>query len=160
MENKIPLTIKNVYHLIHPLGPRTYSVLLQDDQGRTLRAQLSELEANSIVYALNSIHGPRLQTPDVMLSCISSLGGRIEEACFYEVKRMCCRARLHLYTGDRLVPVEMRPGDAINLAIRARRPIYVASEAVMVSAVEEDQRWLEAARGTGARLLVDSGKPV
>ena len=102
-------------------------------EGQVLPIWIGQLEATSILVAVEQAVVPRPLAHDLMRSIITTLGAeptrveitRIDEGTFY--------AELTLIAGGREVVIDARPSDAVALATRVGAGIWVA-EAVMEEA--------------------------
>ncbi len=98
--------------------------------GMVLPIWVGQLEATSILVAVEQAPVPRPLAHDLMRSMIETLGAelarveitRIDDGTFY--------AEIVLTVGERTVTVDARPSDAVALASRTGTGIWVA-EAVM-----------------------------
>ncbi|MGL4255735.1 bifunctional nuclease family protein [Microbacterium sp.] len=98
--------------------------------GMVLPIWVGQLEATSILVAVEQAAVPRPLAHDLMRSMIETLGAelarvevtRIDDGTFY--------AEITLTVGERTVIVDARPSDAVALACRTGTGIWVA-EAVM-----------------------------
>lgn len=98
--------------------------------GMVLPIWVGQLEATSILVAVEQAPVPRPLAHDLMRSMIDTLGAeltrvevtRIDDGTFY--------AEITLTVGDRDLTVDARPSDAVALATRVGAGIWVA-EAVM-----------------------------
>ena len=90
-------------------------------------------EANAIAYEIEKAAAPRPMSHDLIRNLIRHLNARLEKVVITELKNETFFALLYLWQADELVSVDVRPSDAIALALRADCPIYV-SEQVMQGA--------------------------
>ncbi|MCW3492111.1 bifunctional nuclease family protein [Microbacterium sp. SSM24] len=98
--------------------------------GMVLPIWIGQLEATSILVAVEQAPVPRPLAHDLLRSTIDTLGAeltrvevtRIDDGTFY--------AEITLTAGERTVTVDARPSDAVALASRTGAGIWVA-EAVM-----------------------------
>jgi len=111
-------------------------------------------EANSIAIEIEKSAPPRPFTHDLIKRLIDYLNGRLERVVITEVKDDTFYALLWIQQGSEMVSVDVRPSDALALAMRTDCPIYV-TEQVMQKArlntaaaaegptAEQLRKWLE-----------------
>jgi bifunctional DNase/RNase len=112
------------------LDPDAGSPVLQlvekGGQGRSLPIWIGLFEAQAIAVELEGVAEPRPATHDLMKEIVSALGGRLDRVVVGQLEHDTYLARLELeQSGGRRVTVDARPSDAIALALRLRRPIFV-----------------------------------
>jgi len=90
-------------------------------------------EANAIAIEIEKVSAPRPMTHDLTRNLIHNLNARLERVVITELKDDTFLAVLFLKQGDEPLAIDVRPSDAIALALRADCPIYV-SEQVMQTA--------------------------
>jgi bifunctional DNase/RNase len=107
-------------------------LLLKEREGeRVLPISIGPNEAQAIAMPLQGMRAPRPLTHDVFTDVIASLGGHLHRV---EVTQLSengtFHARLVLEQAGQEQSVDIRPSDAVALAVRTETPIYVA-EAVL-----------------------------
>lgn len=102
-------------------------VLLEDkDQTVTLPIWIGVLEAQAIALEMEGIQSPRPLTHDLVKQLLERLEVQFERAVITELREGTYYARIHLVHRGRVLDVDSRPSDAIALAVRFRKPIFVA----------------------------------
>jgi uncharacterized protein len=136
-------------------------LLLKEREGeRVLPIGIGPLEAQAIVMPLQGIRPPRPMTHDVFAEMIGSLGGHLRRVEITELSDNTFYARLTLESDGHEQFVDIRPSDAVALAVRTETPIYVA-EAVFDQAGIVSPQGMEAGEqgGSGeAETEVDESK--
>ncbi|TME88351.1 MAG: bifunctional nuclease family protein [Chloroflexi bacterium] len=136
-------------------------LLLKEREGeRVLPIGIGPLEAQAIVMPLQGIRPPRPMTHDVFAEMIGSLGGHLRRVEITELSDNTFYARLTLESDGHEQFVDIRPSDAVALAVRTETPIYVA-EAVFDQAGIVSPQGMEAGEqgGSGeAESEVDESK--
>jgi bifunctional DNase/RNase len=95
-------------------------------QGRSLPIWIGLFEAQAIAVELEGVAEPRPATHDLMKEIVSALGGRLDRVVVGQLEHDTYLARLELErSGGERANVDARPSDAIALALRLRRPIFV-----------------------------------
>jgi bifunctional DNase/RNase len=106
-------------------------LLLKELHGeRVLPIGIGPLEAQAIVMPLQGVHPPRPMTHDVFVELIGDLGGHMLRVELTELADSVFHARLVVEQDHRERAIDIRPSDAIALAVRTETPIHVA-ESVM-----------------------------
>ena len=85
-------------------------------------------EADAAVWSLESRQLPRPLTHDLAQTLIESLGGRLQSVEINKLVESIFYATLRIQQDERLVEVDSRPSDAVNLALRGDVAISVADE--------------------------------
>ena len=102
-------------------------LLLKERSGeRVLPIGIGPLEAQAIVMPLQGIRPPRPMTHDVFTEIIASLGGHLRRVEITDLSDNTFFARLTLESAGHERQIDIRPSDAVALAVRTETPIYVA----------------------------------
>lgn len=101
-------------------------LLKERDGERVLPIGIGPLEAQAIVMPLQGIRPPRPMTHDVFAEMIGSLGAHLRRVEITDLADNTFFARLTLETAGQEQSVDIRPSDAVALAVRTETPIYVA----------------------------------
>ena len=129
-------------------------VVLKDARSeRVLPIWVGIYEANAIAVEIEKLAAPRPMTHDLTRNLIHALNGTLEKVTITELRDDSFFAALWIRQGKEQVMVDVRPSDAIALALRADCAIYVA-QSVLDSAklsatggegptAEHLRRWLE-----------------
>jgi bifunctional DNase/RNase len=125
---EIAMSIKGL--MIDPITNMPIIILKDDDGQRMLPIWVGVFEANAIALQLESVQTPRPMTHDLMKNLLEELGARIERVVVCDLKENTFYATIHLRIGERRVPVDARPSDAIALALRTQSPILVSEEVI------------------------------
>jgi bifunctional DNase/RNase len=107
-------------------------LLLKEREGeRVLPISIGPPEAQAIAMPLQGVRAPRPMTHDVFTEVISHLGGHLRRVEVTELTDSgTFHARLVLEQAGNEHSIDIRPSDAVALAVRTETPIYVA-EAVL-----------------------------
>jgi hypothetical protein len=90
-------------------------------------------EANAIAIEIEKMVTPRPMTHDLTRNLIRNLNAQLERVVITELKEDTFMAVLWLRQGDDPIVMDVRPSDAIALALRADCPIYVAEEVMQTA---------------------------
>ncbi len=139
-ENRVPIEVVGVY--ARPAeeknGVVSHFVLFKDKSKRRIPMFLGQCEAWAISLGLERKVPDRPYTFDAMLSCLSAAGATVTEVYINELKEETFYALVSLRVGEEVHEIDMRPSDAINLAIRIKCPILMNDE--IIRAVLDGQR--------------------
>jgi bifunctional DNase/RNase len=126
-------------------------LLLKERQGeRVLPVGIGALEAQAIVMPLQGVHPPRPMTHDIFVEIVASLGAHLRRVEITDLIESTFHARLMIETGGQERVYDIRPSDAVALAVRTETPIFVA-EAVF------DQAGIQSPQVTQALETESSG---
>ena len=109
------------------LPDNTPVVLLQEkgESRRTLPILIGHQEATAIAYALQGVETQRPLTHDLMRDLLVNLEVRVEGIVVTELRDGIFYAEIRMTRDGRAYTVSSRPSDAMALAVRLDRPIFV-----------------------------------
>ncbi len=93
-----------------------------------MRVFIGKCEACALTLGLGGVVPDRPQTYEAMLNGLTVAGASVEEACIHDLRNETFYARVSLRVGEQTHSVEMRPSDALNLAVRADCPFFVSED--------------------------------
>ena len=125
-DEKLAVTLEGV-SMMEQIGAATYFVTLQDDAQRQMRIYIGKSEALALSVGLQGHAPDRPQTYDAFLACLTAAGSVVEEVCIHDLKTETYYANVRLRVGSHSRDVDMRPSDALNLAVRTHCPLLVAA---------------------------------
>ncbi len=103
-------------------------VVLQDrDRKVALPIWIGPNEAQAIVTQLHGVVPPRPMTHDLMKSILEQTGGTLDRVVIEGLESGTYYARIWLRADGRTLPIDSRPSDAIALAMRCGRPIFITT---------------------------------
>ncbi len=129
-------------------------VILKDTDGqRVLPIWVGAVEANAVALQIENVSPPRPLTHDLVRAILTELGAELTRVVIHDLSDSTFFAYLELrHNGDTTL-VDVRPSDALALALRAKAPVFVhprvleRASSTDISAEEADQdrlqRWLE-----------------
>jgi bifunctional DNase/RNase len=101
-------------------------LLLKEREGdRVLPIGIGQLEAHAIAMPLQGVRPPRPMTHDVFADVIADLGGRLRRVEITELTDNTFHACLTVDQAGSEHSIDIRPSDAVALAVRTETPIYV-----------------------------------
>jgi len=102
-------------------------VILQDhDRRMALPIWVGGAEARAIAMQLQGINPPRPLTHDLVKEILDGVGVDLQKVVITDLKGNTYYAQIFLAARGRTWQVDSRPSDAIALAVRFHRPIFVA----------------------------------
>ena len=108
---------------------------------RRLDCQTGIFEAAALQRELERLSAPRPLTHRAMASVITALGGRLECVVidkFFPTQEVAYEAKLHIQQKDTTILVDVRPSDAVVLAVTCDVPIAVSNS--VLARLAESQR--------------------
>ena len=112
-----------------PAGGGAFVLLLKEVDGeRKLPIIIGHFEAQSMAFVIEKYQPERPGTYDLLKSMIDNLGATVVEVVIHELLNNTYYANIVLEVSGFTNEVDARPSDAINLALRAQVPIYVAEK--------------------------------
>lgn len=114
--------------------------MLKEQGGdRALPIVIGEYEAQSIAMALEHIEPPRPITHDLAINMLKMLQVTLDSIIITELKDNTYYAVLRLVKDSEIIEVDSRPSDAIALAVRLDRDIFVYEEVMNDAAYVPDE---------------------
>ena len=102
-------------------------VLQNQEQTKTIPIWVGMPEAQAIHLQLAGTVLPRPMTHDLLKNILEKVGVGFEKVVVTEMKDNTYYAFIHLANGKNPLQIDSRPSDAIALALRFHRPIFVAA---------------------------------
>jgi bifunctional DNase/RNase len=116
-------------------------VLLQDqDRKVALPIWIGPGEAQAIAMQMQGVNPPRPMTHDLVKTILDQTGVDFQKVVIRDVKDGTYFATIWLHTDRQDFQVDSRPSDAIALALRFHRPIFVATTLLAGSTTIDLQR--------------------
>jgi len=112
--------------LIDPVARSPVVMLENPDNGKKMPIWIGAAEATSIAMQLEGIKSPRPMTHDLVKNMLEQTGISFDRVLIHTMEEGTYYARIVLSAGDEPVEIDSRPSDAIALALRFQRPIFVA----------------------------------
>jgi uncharacterized protein len=129
-------------------------VILRDaDGGRVLPIWVGPAEASAIALQIENVAPPRPMTHDLLRNLLTAFGASLTRVIIADLRGSTFFAYLAIESSGRTVFVDVRPSDAIALALRTGAPVFVRASvldqarSLEVSSEQADQerlqKWLE-----------------
>ncbi len=106
---------------------------------RYLPIWIGPYEAEALSIELQKVTVARPLTHDLLRNVIEAMGGVVQYIVVSELRDDTFYARIVISLNGRMIEVDSRPSDAMNLAVRTRAPIYVAEEVMDAAGVVPEQ---------------------
>lgn len=120
-------------------------ILLKEIEGeRFLPIWVGAFEASAIALELADFKTPRPMTHDLIISIIKELGAKVDFIAVTDIVNDTFYATLNLINiTEQTVPVDLRPSDAIAIAVRSKCPIFASkfvleNAGLRISSVEDE----------------------
>jgi bifunctional DNase/RNase len=101
-------------------------IMLKEVGGeRSFSIMIGTFEATCIDRRVKRLPCPRPLTHDAWLNTISALGASVQAACIKELREGTYYATLRLHQSGQLTEADMRPSDAVAMAVTVKVPIVI-----------------------------------
>jgi uncharacterized protein len=110
-----------------PVANSPVVVLQNKEQTKAIPIWVGMAEAQAIHLQLQGTVLPRPMTHDLLKNILEKVGVGFEKVVVTEMKDNTYYAFIHLANGKNPLQIDSRPSDAIALALRFHRPIFVAA---------------------------------
>jgi hypothetical protein len=131
-------------------------VILQNkEKTKAIPIWVGAFEAQAIYLEMQGKPPPRPMTHDLMKNILEKVGVEFEKVVVSELKGNTYYAQIHLASSGKPLEIDSRPSDAIALALRFQRPIFVARglfEAAIPTEVQKTQAEPESAKVAGVTV--------
>ena len=112
-----------------------HTIILQENDGlRELRLELGSMESMAISLVMHPEQLPRPLTHDLLLLCLKGLHAQLAHVEITDIREGMYYAVLEIHRGTKRLRIDCRPSDAITLALRSARPIFVSEDLLVESA--------------------------
>lgn len=148
---EVEMKIKGL--MIDPISSMPIIILRDPSNNTVLPIWVGIFEANAIALQIEKVETPRPMTHDLLKNILVGVETTVQKIVITELKDNTFYALVYLKHGERLLPVDSRPSDAIALALRTNSPIFVDSTVIekakntdlMKDAGESERirKWLE-----------------
>jgi bifunctional DNase/RNase len=129
-EERVPVKVMGVYAHQDEGVVANHFVLFRDEAKRRIPMFIGQFEAWAISLGLEDKAPDRPFTFDAMLTCLTVAGATVEEAYINDIRDETFYALVTLRVGDQVHQVDMRPSDAVNLAIRVKCPLLINDQVI------------------------------
>ncbi len=133
-EKRVPVKVMGVYAHDDAGTITNHFVLFRDQAKRRIPMFIGQFEAWAVSLGLEDKPQERPFTHDAMIHCLSVAGAAIEEVYINDMRDETFYSLVSLRVGDQVHQVDMRPSDAVNLAIRVKCPILMNEKVIEAAA--------------------------
>lgn len=98
----------------------------ENKSGYILPVVIGPNEISSLYNYINERSSPRPLTYDLVTNIFKATDIKIKKMCITELKNGVFYAVITIAGKDKTIEIDSRPSDALNLALRANAPLYVA----------------------------------
>ena len=128
-----------VYRVLIDLQGNALVELAEEEAEQLLQILIGPFEAHAIARVLKGDEPERPLTHDLLASVIVALGYQVECVTITKLEGRTFYALINAVNGAETIEIDARPSDAINVALRAAVPIYVAEEVIEEAARSADE---------------------
>ncbi len=100
-------------------------ILKEISGNRSLPVPIGPLEASTIAMESLKVSPEKPLTIDLLKIVIEQLGATLNRAVIYDQIDQTFYAHLQIGSGNSVISIDCRPCDAIALALRCKKPLYV-----------------------------------
>jgi bifunctional DNase/RNase len=119
---------------------RSPIVLLKDGSDRrALPIYIGQEQARAIMGAMENQKPPRPLTHDLMVNMLEAWNMTLDKVIIHTLQKDTFYAALILQQGDVKKEIDVRPSDAIAIALRTNTPIWVMEEVVADASIPVDR---------------------
>lgn len=110
----------------HPLGSAPIVVLKEKEGERVCCIQIGIMEASTIADEMEGIMTPRPMPHDLLIEVLEQFHGELDGVYIEREQASTYFASMHVRNGSgRSIVVDARPSDAITIALKNNRPIFM-----------------------------------
>ena len=135
-------------------------ILKQKNGDRYLPIWVGPAEADAIAVRLQDVAVPRPLTHDLLHSVLSELGAAIDHIVVSGLDHETFFAKILLSVGERNIPIDSRPSDALAMAVRAKVPIFADETVLDKAGVQLDKEGGVIVGSDEAKAGLEATKPV
>jgi len=137
MPNEVKVTVVGVFEELLQSGDREQRVtlvVLRDPAERELRLPVGSCEGFAIHIAHEQQIAPRPLTHDLALRLVEKLSAKLDRVVIHRLSNDTPHGTMHLRTAGGALALDVAPGDAVAVALRAEVPIFVTDDLLEVDA--------------------------
>ncbi|MDR1175965.1 MAG: bifunctional nuclease family protein [Treponema sp.] len=128
---------------------------LQDD--RVVPIYIGHLESQSILIGLGEVSVTRPLTHDLLINLLKKTGYKLEKVVISDMKNNTFLAELHIsggnYPRDKPLILDVRPSDAMGLAVRQKCPIFVNAAVLEETGIDGETVLMENEISSRRRII-------
>jgi len=116
--------------ILDQVSDMPFIILQTEDKKKCMSLGIGPAEATAIIMAMEGIKAPRPLTHDLFAHFLARHHFVVDKVEIYDILDTKFYARLHYHRGFRKFMLELRPSDALALAVRLQTPIFVKKEII------------------------------
>jgi bifunctional DNase/RNase len=117
------------------ISPNQVVILKELDGERRLPVFIGKPEGDAITYKLRQVVVPRPLSHDLAMSVIEALGARVSHVTIRELRDSHFFASIYFQGEKDEIEMDVRPSDALAVAVRLKCPIFVEDEVMLAAGV-------------------------
>jgi uncharacterized protein len=125
--------------IISEVSDQQMIIFREVDGTRLLSFETGIFEATVVERTLTGFETPRPLTHDAWLGSIAALGASVQAACVHDRHQQTYYAELRLAREIDFVRVDMRPSDALILALKAGAPFFFTERLLAENALRGEE---------------------
>ncbi|MCX8030934.1 MAG: bifunctional nuclease family protein [Thermodesulfovibrionales bacterium] len=129
--------------LFDPRSGMYILLLHQIDGNATLPIWIGKPEADSIALALGKVVTPRPLTHDLIKNIFDKLNVKVSRVVINQIIDNTYYAIIYVIDGNKEIPIDSRPSDAVAVAVRINVPIFVDEDVLESRKADELEEWLK-----------------
>ncbi len=114
-----------VHSIVRDVNDVPVVILREKDGDRMLPIWVGGVEAVAISLASERKMAPRPLTHETLYRTIQGLDGKVEKVVINKLQADVFYARMIITRGNQIISIDIRPSDAMAVALLAGAPIYV-----------------------------------
>ena len=122
------VSVKGV--ILDQVSDMPFIILQTEDKKKTVSIGVGPAEATAIIIALEGIKATRPLTHDLFAHFISRHGFKVDKIDIYSMSGAKYYSKLCYRKGLRRYKLELRPSDALALAVRLQTDIFIKKEII------------------------------
>ena len=143
-DKRVPVKVVGVYYFKDAVAGEQYYVQFEDEAKQRTLIFVGQCEAWAISQGLEDAALDKApERPfayEAALACLAVTGAVVEEAYINDAREGVFYALVRLRVGDQVHEIDMRPSDAVNLAIRVRCPLLISEDVIRFSIEAEETK--------------------
>lgn len=136
------------------ISPQRIVVLREEDGERHVPIWIGPYEAEALTLSLRGANVPRPLTHDLLKSLVDALEATVSHIVINDLRDDTFFATIVLDQDGKVIEVDARPSDAVNLAVRTSAAIFVAEHVLDQAGVVPEAGIVEATLDEDENLSV------
>ncbi len=116
----------------HPLIDSPVLLLKEKSGKRYLSMRIGIFEANTIANEMEGVRAPRPMPHDLIIQLLNGLNANLKAVYIKEHSDNVYFATIEIETNNKILTIDSRPSDAITIAIKYKKPIFINEELLKI----------------------------